>query len=320
LTVHAVPAVAELRGLERLVALLADALRDLGTQTPLEMIGSGMGVFLALPDPEARLIHLTRTAAEQGTREVENADTRRTRLARQLLALAGSAVGLDLRSLPMRAFGGAQAAFAAAAAAASQAVETRAVRAALVVAVDSLASPETLELLLDQRRIKTDENPVGFMAGEAAAAMVLTKPSSSSNAAAPAALLGTVEVARETHPLGADRPSDGRALAECLRRALGPPSPKQPAPFLVADHDGENHRAQEFGMALWHLTKGKSPLSSSRVWIPAKSFGNVGAAYGGLAACLAARAFARGYAPAPSALIFAAADDGARAACQVIAP
>jgi len=220
----------------------------------------------------------------------------------------------------MRAFGGDQAAFAAAAASASQAVETRAVRAALLIAVDSLASPETLELLLEARRLKNDDNPVGFMAGEAAAAMVLTRQSGASNAAAPAAMLGAVDIGREPHALGAERPSDGRVLAACTRNALGSPSSQQPAPLLLIDNDGENHRAQEFGMALWHLTKAKSPLSSAPVWVPAKSFGNTGAAYGGLAACLATRAFARGYAPSSSALIVAAADDGARAACQLIAP
>ena len=203
------------------------------------------------------------------------------------------AAGIDLRTLPMRAFGGDQAAFAAAAASASQAVEARAVRAALVVAVDSLVTPEALELLLEQRRLKTDDNPVGFMAGEAAAAMVLTRPSSASNASAPTTLLGTVDLTKETHPLGAERPSDGRAMADSLRRAFGPTSAQKTNAFIVADGDGENHRAQELGMALWHLTKGKSPLSSAPIWYPAKSFGNTGSAYGGWR-----RAWWRGLLPA----------------------
>ena len=68
LTVHAVPSVAALRGVERMAALLAVALHDLGSQTPLETIGSGMGVFLALPDPETRLIDLPRGPPPRYTR------------------------------------------------------------------------------------------------------------------------------------------------------------------------------------------------------------------------------------------------------------
>ena len=53
ITVHAVPSVSALSGAERLAALLAEALQDLGAQSALD-IGSGMGIFLALPDPETR--------------------------------------------------------------------------------------------------------------------------------------------------------------------------------------------------------------------------------------------------------------------------
>jgi hypothetical protein len=316
ITVHAVPSVSALSGAERLAALLGEALQDLGAQSALD-IGSGMGIFLALPDPETRVFPSI-ASASTSKNGVTPADERRAHLARQILGPAGAAANVDLRALPMRAFGGDQAAFAAATAFAIQAVETRAVRAALVLAVDSLTGPATLELLLDQRRLKNDDNPVGFMAGEAAAAMVLTRQSNASNATPPAALLGAVDVAREPRPLGAERPSDGRVAADCLRKASGPAG--GPVPFLVVDNDGENHRAQELGLAIWHLTKSHSPLASSPLWVPAKSFGNTGAAYGGLATCLAARAFARGYAPSSSAVILAAADDGTRAAYQLTAP
>jgi 3-oxoacyl-[acyl-carrier-protein] synthase-1 len=85
----------------------------------------------------------------------------------------------------------------------------------------------------------------------------------------------------------------------------------------MADHyldaNGEAERADAWG----HLLSQTAPAlrtDHQAIWIPAAGFGETGAARGALACVLASRAFARGYARNPQALVWLCAEDAARQA------
>jgi len=61
-------------------------------------------------------------------------------------------------------------------------------------------------------------------------------------------------------------------------------------------------------------------LADAPLLIPAQWFGELGAATGPAAVCMAAQAYARGYGPASVGLVWLADDSGARGAFAVSAP
>jgi hypothetical protein len=86
---------------------------------------------------------------------------------------------------------------------------------------------------------------------------------------------------------------------------------------LITDHDGQHHRAYEWGMLQLQLADSDRRLGACPAWMPAQSFGHTGAASGGLGAAIALRALQRGHAPSPSLLVLSSSDSGERAALLV---
>ncbi|HEY7725136.1 MAG TPA: hypothetical protein VH880_07375 [Anaeromyxobacteraceae bacterium] len=314
LPVHALPsATLGFSGTGRLVALLVEAIRDLLDRLPLPARPQDLGLFLALPDPEERGFAL---AAEPEDEDPEEPDARRLALGERLAALAGAGAGLDLSRLPLRTVGDGHAGFPAALALAEAAIQGREVAAALVCAVDSLVSADALDLFLEAGRIKTDENPVGFVPGEAAAALLLEPPGRGGGGREPDLRLVAVARATESQAAGSDRPPDGRVLAECVRAVIGP---EAPPPLLVSDHDGEPFRAGEFGALRVQLQRTHPGLASAASWFPAVGFGNTGVASAAVGIAAVMRALERGAAPSRSAVILSSADAGQRSAVHVAA-
>lgn len=272
-------------GAGRLAALLAEALADLGARVDLSRLEPDTGLFVAMPDPGARGAYLP-VPEGAGPADVQ------AELARRLVTPAAEAVRAPgLAQLPRVGVGGGHAAFARALGAAAEALSARALRAALVCAVDSLVGASTLRALLEDGRVKTDENPTGFVPGEAAVAMLVSPRPSSSG---PAIGVGPPVVAVDGS--APDSPSDGRTLAACVRQAAADGA----APVLVLDHDGEAWRAAEYGMLRHRLVEARHAAADAPAWFPAIGLGNTGAASGAVGTCVAARALTRGYAPAPS--------------------
>ncbi|RYZ43203.1 MAG: hypothetical protein EOO71_04555 [Myxococcaceae bacterium] len=184
---------------------------------------------------------------------------------------------------------------------------------ALVLACDSLVSPERTERLLDQRRLKTPDHPVGFMPGEAGVAILLERYDSvRGRGVRPHGLLFDPVIAQEPHCLAAKSPPTGRALAEVLTQALVQADAREAtAGDLYLDLNGENFRASEWG----HTRVRTQEWCGMEAWaqrIPALNFGETGAASPLLAVCLAARAFARKYSRGDHALVLSSGDDGHR--------
>jgi 3-oxoacyl-(acyl-carrier-protein) synthase len=318
--IHALPsATFGFSGVGRLVALLAEALIDLARTEDLSSLGPDTGFFLALPDPLERGFGLARGPEDD---EPEEAEARVAALGERVLRLAATAAGLSLPPAEARYFGGGHVAFAHALAMAHRAVAERLVKSALVCAVDSLASPECLDLFATDGRVKNGDSPSGFIPGEAAVVAFLAPPGrAAGQASGQNILVGEPAFESEPAQFGGETPSDGRALAKCLTRALGPASPGASAPVLVSDHDGESHRARELGVMKQRLMGlGRRELAEAATWLPAISFGNTGAASGAVALALAHRALVRSYAPVTSLALLLSDDAGARASLVVSQP
>ncbi|WP_163993688.1 hypothetical protein [Pyxidicoccus caerfyrddinensis] len=289
----------------RLVAIAREALEDLRTHVPLESLGREAGAFLALPDfsdgsgPAA-------LAAAAG------------RLGRRVLGRALEGLGVSWPEARWRFFSGGSAGFALALEAAHQALERRDFETCLVGGVDSLVDPEHLRYLLEERRLKTADNPVGLVPGEAGAFMVLRSGRSRSEPeTAPTVDISPVQLGREPHPRGSDRRPDGVVLSACVQAALGPgPVPKGEVLFIT-DLNGEEVRAWEWGCALLRLRSDGGVGGDVPFWVPATGFGDVGAAAGAVGAAIARHAFLRRYSPARRIVVVSQSDSGERAAFAV---
>ncbi|MFP2958753.1 hypothetical protein ACLEPN_13120 [Myxococcus sp. 1LA] len=313
-TVHAAgEATLGFSGVGRLVALLAEALVDLGTRVDVKALGPGVGLYLVLPDPEARGFTTGKDPSEE---DPDDARERIGLLVDRLVKGTWQALGWPAWRGPVRAFPTGNVAFAQALAAAGEDLRTSKVERALCCAVDSLISPETLTLLHQQQRLKTPGRPTGLMAGEAAVALLLTReePAESS--------MAVVRVAqgRDAAPLDGEQPPDGQELARQVLAALGPLGHDAPAPLMVSDHDGQYARAFEWGMLQVRLRETDARFERGEVWMPAKSFGHTGVASGAVATALVSRALARGYAPTSSVLVPSSAEAGERAVIHLTAP
>lgn len=185
---------------------------------------------------------------------------------------------------------------------------------AVVGGLDSLVEPEALTRLRDAGRLKMDDNPVGFVPGEASAFFLLETPlMARRREAGVMAWLESSRLSRE--PLTADSglPCDGQGLGQAITETFEVLGDRGASTGLVInDLNGELFRAEEFSKvvprALGHL---RSPW---RLWHPADCIGDTGAASGALSVCIGARALRRGYAATDHVLTCASSDEGLRGA------
>jgi 3-oxoacyl-[acyl-carrier-protein] synthase I len=314
--VHALPAATfGFSGVGRLIALLTEALADLATREDLEALEPETGLYVALPDPRERGFTTGKDSSHEDPDELE---ARLEALGVRVVRGAFDALRLRWRGAPARFVHGGNAAFALALTAAGEELRNRRVRSALVCAVDSLASPATLELLGETGRLKLQETPTGITPGEAAVALLLTPAArGQGEEKEPPVFLRAVALGKDPFTPEQDKPTDARPLASCLLSALGPLAPSAKPPVLITDHDGQHHRAYEWGMLQLQLADRDKRLGACPTWVPAQSFGHTGAASGALGAALAFRALQRGHAPAPSVLVLSSSDSGERAAIHL---
>lgn len=289
----------------RLVAILGGTLEDFQSRLKSEDLGTNTALFLALPDPLEREFPMRAELMEDSPRRIEA-------LGQFVLRQTFENLGMAWQGMKGRFFVGGQVAFARSLQAAQAALESRSAGACLVMAVDSLLSPPTLSRLVRERRVKTDDFPVGFIPGEVGVAMLL-RPASGSRREGSASPVFIRQVYVSEPP--ASKQAEGRALAFCVERVLQPQSgPAPEEPLLVSDHNGEQRRASEWGSLQVHLHAAHSDWKLENAWFPAIGFGETGAASGAVGACVAARGLERGYARSRSALVLNTSEDGARAA------
>jgi len=192
-------------------------------------------------------------------------------------------------------------------------LETGAAPQCLVGAIDSLLDTETIEALAALDRLKGPQQPLGVLPGEAAAFVLLGRGAE----LGPGPVVLATAMRQEPRHLLADEPPDGRILAEvvveCLEAARCDPND---VGLVIGNLDGTNRTAHEWGSALSRLPRA---LAAAPHWHPIESFGDTGAAHGGLAFCQAVRALERGYAGTARVLLWLASPGGARGALLIAA-
>ena len=180
--------------------------------------------------------------------------------------------------------------------------------ACVVGAFDSLIRSSVVGRLAEHERLDQSGPTPGLAPGEAAVFLLLERDTSGTCVG----LVRDAAVADEAAHLYAGRPPTGRALAALAQSLAGATSP-----WLLSDCNGEPFRSSEWGHALSQAPSLREGLEAATY--PALAFGDTGAASGALGVAVAFRAFARGYAPAPTALVLGAEATARRSAVLVSA-
>ena len=184
---------------------------------------------------------------------------------------------------------------------------------ALAGGVDSYTDAETLEWLEANEQVHSageDNNPYGFIPGEAAGFVLLASAAAAERYKLPTALeLLTTATTRETKLIKTGAVCTGEGLAALFRALAGEP-PTVKADHLYCDMNGEPYRADEFGFGT--IRAGGLFRDTSAFTTPADCWGDVGAASGPLFLMLVDAATRRGYAAGPVLTAFTSSESGER--------
>lgn len=257
-----------------------------------------------------------RTAVLVGMREAYRKDPDFDDLAPDFLNKLELAVGMEF-SPGSRVFRDGNAAVFVAIQHARDMLMSGAVEVCIVGGVDSYLSVDDLIRFEDVYRLKRKGVPQGFIPGEGAAFLALSRKGNITNAEPLGEILG-VGLAREatetTVLAGADPTGIGllRALEATLEDAG---LAESQIDFRISDLNGEIYRGLESMFALSRFYR--TVRREMPIWLPAASVGEIGAASGALSIIVACTGMARNYAPGPLAMCEASADSGLRAGCLV---
>jgi len=195
----------------------------------------------------------------------------------------------------------------------------------IVAAVDSMINAAALDWLEAAQRLKTAVDSDGVIAGEAAAAVWVTRARRDDQGPA---RTGTVRALLDVAGLGfaekktveqEDQPNLAEGLADAMRRALDDAGLSLPKiDFRVGGMTGERTAFMEASTALARVQRVHKDTFA--LLVPAEKLGDVGAALAGCRIVLTAIGMTKGYAPGGSALLYIAATGSERAACVVVAP
>jgi 3-oxoacyl-[acyl-carrier-protein] synthase I len=184
----------------------------------------------------------------------------------------------------------------------------------IVGTLDSFIEPAVLEACCTAQVLKTEGNPVGFMPGEAAA-FLLVEPSAGIDRS-------VIRITGMAHAVDssyhdADQQPLGHGISQVVRQLVSTSSQPNAMPgLLISDLNGTDSRALDWGHAMVHL-RDQFGEFESKLWLPVESFGETGAASGGVALCLAFEAIKRAHMPANTATVLLCAEGGGRAAIRI---
>lgn len=185
----------------------------------------------------------------------------------------------------------------------------------IIGGIDSCAEPRHLIAAASNRMLKTKVNPIGFMPGEAAAFFLLERLNQARSR--DVEICGIIEspciTEEKCHRLSGD-PSLGIALSQAIETSLsGFDGQRHQIGLVIGDLNGDPFRATEWSYAMTRLTR-MLGLVDLPLWLPAASFGEIGAATGAASICLGIRALQRGYARTDKILVWLSSDNGTKGA------
>jgi 3-oxoacyl-[acyl-carrier-protein] synthase I len=317
LVAHAVRFTDGSTGVAKILALGSLALSDLLSGAQLSRTDlTETGIFLNLSDKFYEDAHALSADADSESRSTPLRSSSWQQQTADLIPRLFRSVGLQPAPGSQRLFYGGHAGFAQALAAALQHLDRGDFSQCIVGGIDSFVEPAALEAANAQGVLKANERPVGFAPGEAAAFVLLKKAVSGSSP--PRVAITATALAPSESWSRSDPPKTAVALADVLTRAVtqaggGPESVR----LLIGDLNGLEIRAMEWGFTLVHLTRRFAGRFDPRLWIAPQHFGEIGAATGPVAACMAAAALARGYADSPAVVVWLSSENGWKGAIKL---
>ena len=319
---HEVPGVGEgFSGAGKVLTLGAAALRDLLSRRPIDAHDAARtGLVVCLSDHAVLDAHEAQVAVALGSRRAAPSVAWREKAPALALALADQA-GIAVQPRHVSVLTEGSPGFARALQEATSRVAGGSVDRCLVGAIDSRIEPRFLTAAAGLGALRTNDRPVGLIGGEAAAFVLVERMHDvRSSGRSPIAIPSGIGFGEEPTGHFADAPASGRALASAILGALAAsPSLGASLALLIGDLNGTERRGYEWGMALARL-RAAGMGTELPTWYPATSFGDTGAASGAVFLCVAARAFARGYAPGRGALLWMQSESGRSAAIGLEAP
>jgi 3-oxoacyl-[acyl-carrier-protein] synthase-1 len=185
----------------------------------------------------------------------------------------------------------------------------------LVVTLDSLLNQSSLghyggDLYGEKDRLLGENNPDGFIPGEAATAVLLSTPNRHPGEIT---ILGVGE-AEEVATIGHEEEIlRGIGLSQAINLAAEDAGINvHETDFRIASMSGETYFFTEASHAQFRTLKKK--IETHPLWHPATNIGEVGASIGGAILVMAYYALLEGYAPGPTALCHISNDDQRRGA------
>lgn len=181
----------------------------------------------------------------------------------------------------------------------------------MIAGVDSLLVATTLRTYEEQERLLTENNHDGFLPGEAAAAILVSKPHLSVDPQLLCLGIGDgiekASVTAEEIPLRAD------GLVQAIKAALTEAKlDLGDIDFRITDLSGEQYSFKEAALALTRILRVRKETFD--IWHPADCIGEVGAAIGPILLIVALTAARKGYSLGNRILCHLGNDAGKRAA------
>lgn len=176
----------------------------------------------------------------------------------------------------------------------------------MIAGVDSYLTAPTIAHYLKGRRLLTADNSNGFIPGEAAAAVLCTRPNGGNFQ-----LFG-LGLSRETASIynKDDLPLRADGMTAAYDAAFGETGIEMNRlGYRISDLIGEQYWFKQTALASIRLLRGRHEFQD--LWSPAESLGNIGAAAVPVMVGMAWTAAAKGYAAGNPVLIEASSDDGA---------
>jgi len=316
LSVHAAPMITEgFADVARFARLADAALADLTQRTDIPDDGK-TGICIALPSgAPLRQLELARLAERgEGPPQPPNsleADVRIEALQMGLVETIRRFTEVSLHPSPGVTLFEDEAGFGALLRIAARALQGSTISRCLVGGIHSPLDPRTIMALQHAGILLTPENTAGAMPGEAAAFLLVERADSSGEGLTIHGLAQATGI--PFVPGEPERPA-GVALSTCLAatRAASASS----VDLLFTSLNGTAHRAFDWGCAQVRLGA-DGPFEPETIH-PAMSFGDIGAATGPMAVCLADHAYQRGRLPSSTAVVLTS-DAGQRASFCIAA-
>jgi len=178
----------------------------------------------------------------------------------------------------------------------------------LIMAVDSLLVAATLEGFDRNGRLLTNNNSNGFMPGEGAAGVLISRPGEE-----PALCLDGIGFGTESAHIESELPLRADGLVAAVRAALNDSACElHDLDVRITDSSGEQYYFKEAALTLARLLRQRK--EEFDIWHPADCIGEIGSAIGPALLVMADAACRKGYAPGSRMLIHAGNDLGERAA------